>query len=100
MGLKGGKTQKRVWVEGLEVEAELGSGDSEFEGLDMGAWVTPDLLVALLGIWQELAKQLEIMQQMLQVSMVQLEVMRVGGINLVSQAEAVCWIRSGVSVMR
>ena len=62
----------------------------------MGAQVTQDLLVELLGIWQEMAKQLEIMQQMLQVAMVQLEVMRVGGIDLVSQAEAMCQIRSGV----
>src|SRR5882724_1064507 len=47
-----------------------------------------------------MAEQLEIMWQMLQVAMVQLEVTRVGGINLVSQAEAMCWIRSGVSVVR
>ena len=56
----------------------------------MGAWVTQDLLVALLGIWQEIAKQSEIMWQMLQVAMAQLEVMSVMGIDLVSQAEAVC----------
>ena len=39
------------------------------------------------------------MQQMLQVSMVQL-VMRVRGINLASQEELVCQIRSGLVVVR
>jgi len=50
MGVKGGKALKRVQVKGSEVEAELGSGDSEFEGLNMGAWVTQDLSVPLLSI--------------------------------------------------
>ena len=40
------------------------------------------------------------MWQMLQVSMAQLGVIRVRGIDLVSQAEAVCRIRSGISVVR
>jgi len=82
--------QKRVWVEGSEVEVDLGSGDNEVEGLDIGAWVTQDLSVVLLGIQQEMAKQSEIMWQMLQVSMAQLEVMRVGRIDLVSHREAMC----------
>jgi len=34
-GVRGRKLPKRVRVEGLEVEAESGSGDSEAEGLDM-----------------------------------------------------------------
>jgi len=100
MGARGRREPKRAQVKGSEVEAESGSGDSEAEGLNMGAWVTQDLLVALLGIWQEIAKQSEIMWQMLQVAMAQLEVMRVGGIDLASQAEAVYQIRSGVSVVR
>jgi len=48
--------------------------DTEFAGFDMGARVTQDLLVTLLGIWQEMSVQLEIMWQMLQVSMVQLDI--------------------------
>ena len=66
----------------------------------MGAQVTQHLTVALLGIQQEMAKQSEIMWQILQVSMVQLEVTRVGGINLESQVEAICQIRSGLVVVR
>ena len=77
---------KRVQVEGSEFEAELGSGDSEAEGNDMGVQVTQDLSMALLGIWQEMAEQLELMWQMLQVAMAQLEVTRVRGVNLESQA--------------
>ena len=82
VGAKGMKVLKKAQVEGLEVEAKSGSGDSEAEGLNMGVWVTQDLLVALLGIRKEMAKHSEIMWQMLQVSMVQLEVMRVRGIDL------------------
>jgi len=66
----------------------------------MGAWVTQDLSVALLGIWQEMSMQSEIMWQMLQVSMAQLDVLRVSGNDLASQAEALCQIRSGLSVVR
>ena len=66
----------------------------------MGAWVTQDLLVALLGIWQEMSVHSEIMWQMLQVSMVLLDILWVGGNDLASQAEALCQIRSGLSVVR
>ena len=95
MGVKGRKEPKRARVKGLEVEAESGSGKSKFKGFDMGSWVTQDLSVVLLGIQQEMAEQSKIMWQMLQVFMAQLEVMRVSGIDLASQAEAVCHIRSG-----
>ena len=33
MGVRGGKLLKRVQVEGLEVKAKSGSGDSEAEGV-------------------------------------------------------------------
>ena len=56
--MKGGRFPQKAWVEGSEVEAESGSGDSEAGGVDMGAWVTQDLSVVLLGIWQEMAEQL------------------------------------------
>jgi len=78
----------------------LGSDDSDFTGFDMGAWVTQDLMVALLSIQQEMTVQLEIMWQMLQLSMVQLKFLRVGGVDLASQVEAICWVGSGQSVVR
>jgi len=74
--------------------------DTKFVGFDMGAWVTQDLSVALLGIRQEMSVQLEIMQQMLQVSMAQLDILQVSGNNLSSQAEVLYLIRSGLSVVR
>ena len=55
MGVRGRKVLKKAQVEGLEVEAELGSGDSVFEGFNMGTQVTQDLLAVLLSIWQEMA---------------------------------------------
>jgi len=66
----------------------------------MGARVTQDLSVTLLRIRQEMSVQLDIMQQMLQVSMVQLDILRVSSNNLSSQAEALCQIRSGLLVVR
>jgi len=56
--------------------------------------------MALLRIRKEMAKQLKIMWQMLKVAMAQLEVMRVRGIDLASQVEAMCQVRSGVLVVR
>ena len=78
----------------------MGSDNAKFTGFDMGAWVTQDLLVTLLGICQDMSAQSEIMWQMLQVSMAQLDVLRVSGNDLTSQAEALCQIRSGLSVVR
>ena len=66
----------------------------------MGVQVTQDLLVALLRIWQEMSMQLEIMWQMLQVSMAQLDILQVGGNDLSSQDEALCQIGSGLLVVR
>jgi len=43
----------------------------------MGAQVTQDLSVALLRIRKEMSVQLDIMQQMLQVSMAQLDMLQV-----------------------
>jgi len=79
---------------------ELGSEDSDFLGVDLGLRVTQDLSLTLIGIWKEMSIQLDIMQQMLQVSMAQLKVLWVRGVDLVSQAEAVCQVRSGQSVVR
>jgi len=92
LGAKAGKELKRARVEGSDGEVESGLDDTEFAGFDMGARVTQDLSVTLLGIRQEMSMQSDIMRQMLQVSMVQLEVQRVGGINLASQVEAVCQV--------
>ena len=41
MGAKGRKVLKKAQVES-EVDVKLGLEDSEFEDLDMGAWVTQD----------------------------------------------------------
>jgi len=91
-GTKGERLLKKAWVKGSKVEAKSRSGDSEAEGIDMGAWVTQDLLAALLRILMEMAKQSEIMQRMLQ---------DVSRIDLASQVEGVCLIGSGgVSVER
>ena len=87
-------------VEGSDGEVESGSDDTEFAGFDMGAWVTQDLSVALLGIQQEMSVQSDIMRQMLQVSMAQLDILWVGSNDLSSQAEALCQIGSGLSVVR
>jgi len=78
----------------------LGSDDTNFIGFDMGAWVTQDLSVTLLGISQDMSMQSYIIQQMLQVSMAQLENLRVSSNDLVSQAEELCQIGSGLSVVR
>jgi len=67
---------------------------------DMGAQVTQDLSVTLLRIWQEMSVQLDITRQMLQVSMAQLDILWVSSSDLSSQAEALCRIRSGLSVVR
>jgi len=99
-GAKASKEPKRAQVDGLDREVKLGSDNTEFAGFDMGVQVTQDLSVALLGIWKEMSVQLEIMRQMLQVSMAQLDVLQVGGNNLASQAEALCWIGSGLLVVR
>ena len=72
--MKAGKEPKWAQVNGLD--------DTEFAGFDMGAWVTQDLLVALLGILQEMSVQSEIMRQMLQFSMVQLDILQVGSNDL------------------
>jgi len=92
-----GKEPKRALIEGSDGEVELGSEDTDFEGL---TWVTQDLSVTLLGIQQGMSMQLEIMWKMLQVSMVQLDVLQVRGVDLASQAEAVCQVRSGLSAVR
>ena len=63
----------------------MGLDNTKFAGFDMGAWVTHDLLVMLLGIHQEMCMQSEIMWQMLQVSMVQLDILQVGSNDLVSK---------------
>ena len=84
----------------MDGEVESGSDDTEFAGFDMGAQVTQDLSVALLRIWQEMSVQSDIMQQMLQVSMAQLDILRVSSNDLSSQAEALCRIGSGLSVVR
>jgi len=49
---------------------------------DMGAQVTQDLSVTLLRIWQEMSVQLDIMRQMLQVSMAQLDILWVSSNDL------------------
>ena len=100
LGVKAGKELKRAQVDGSDREVELGSDDTKFVRFNMGVQVTQDLSVALLGIWKEMSVQLEIMRQMLQVSMAQLDVLQVGGNNLASQAEALCWIGSGLLVVR
>jgi len=66
----------------------------------MGAWVTQDLSVVLLRIWQEMSVQSDIMRQMLQVSMVQLDILQVGSKDLSLQVEALCQIGSGLLVVR
>ena len=91
-GAKASKESKRAWVEG--------SDNSDFIGFNMGVQVTQDLSVMLLGIEQEMAMQLEIMWQMLQVSMGQLEVLWVRGVEFGSQVEAVCQVGSGQLVVR
>jgi len=58
----------------------------------------PDLSVVLLRIWQEMSMQSEIMWQMVQVSMAQLESLQVISNDLALQAEALCWIGSGLLV--
>jgi len=100
LGVKAGKEPKRAHIKGSDVEVDLGSESSDLVEIDLGSGVTQDLLVMLLGIWQEMSVQSEIMRQMLQVSMVQLEVLWVRGVDLASQAEAVCRVRSGQSVVR
>jgi len=99
-GAKAGKELKQAQVKGSDGEVESGSDDTKFVGFDMGAWVTQDLSVVLLGIRQEMSVQLEIMRQMLQVSMAQLDILWVRGNDLLSQAEVLCQIRSGLSVVR
>src|SRR5882724_2054879 len=54
----------------------------------------------LLRIRKEMSMQSEIMWQMLQVSMVQLDILRVSGDDLASQAEVLCQIGSGLSIVR
>src|SRR5882724_10989645 len=81
-GARASKEPKRARVKGLDGEVDLGLDDTNFTGFDMGVWVTQDLSVVLLGIRQEMTMQLEIMWQMLQVSMAQLEVLGVGGVDL------------------
>jgi len=93
--VKAGKEPKWAQVEGLDGEVESGLDDTEFARFDMGAWVTQDLSVMLLGIRQEMSVQSDIMQQMLQVSMAQLDILRVSSNNLSLQAEALCQIGSG-----
>src|SRR5882724_9050589 len=93
-GVKARKEPKQAQVEGSDGEVESGSDDTEFVRFDMGVRVTQDLSVTLLEIRQEMSMQLEIMRQMLQVSMEQLDILRVSGNNLSSQAEALCWIGS------
>ena len=66
----------------------------------MGAQVTQDLSVVLLRTWQEMSVQSEIMWQLLQVSMVQLDILRVRGNDLSLQAKTLCQIGSGLSVVR
>jgi len=66
----------------------------------MGEQVTQDLSVTLLEIWQEMSVQSEIMWKLLQVSMAQLDILWVSSNNLASQAEALCQIGSGLSVVR
>jgi len=78
-GVKARKELKQAQVEGSDREVESGSDDTEFAAFDMGGWVTQDLLVTLLGIWQEMSVQSEIMWQTLQVSMAQLDILWVGG---------------------
>jgi len=99
-GVKAGKEPKWARVEGSDGEVESGSDDTKFAGFNMGAQVTQDLSVTLLGIWQEMSVQLEIMRQMLQASMVQLDILWVGSNDLASQAEVLCRIGSGLSVVR
>ena len=48
LGVKARKEPKWAQVDGLDREVELGSDDTNFIGFDMGAWVTQDLLIALL----------------------------------------------------
>ena len=92
LGVKAGKEPNRAQVEGSDVEVKSGMEDSEFTGFDMGAWVTQDLSAVLLGIQQEMTMQSEIMRQMVQVSIVQLKVLQVRGVDLASQA----YVGSGV----
>ena len=99
-GVKARKEPKQAQVEGSDGEVELGLDDTEFSGFDMGVRVTQDLSVTLLRIWQEMSVQSEIMWQMLQVSMAQLDILRVGSNDLESQAKVLCWIGSGLSVVR
>ena len=99
-GVKARKEPKQARVEGSDGEVESGSDDNEFVGFDMGARVTQDLSVVILGIRQEMSMQSEIMWQMLQVSMVQLDILRVSSNDLLSQAEALCQIGNGLSVVR
>ena len=94
--VKAGKELKQARVNGSDMEVKSGSDDTEFSGFYMGAQVTQDLSVALLRICQEMSIQSEIMQQMLQVSMAQLDILWVGSNDLASQAEALCQIRSGL----
>jgi len=79
LGVKASKELKRARIEGLDVEMELGSEDSNLVGVDLGMQVTQDLSIVILGIWQEMSMQSEIMWQMLQVSMAQLKVLGLGG---------------------
>jgi len=99
-GGKASKEPKKARFNGSDGEVESGSDDTEFAGFNMGVWVTQDPSVTLLGICQEMSMQLEIMWQMLQVSMVQLEILWVSSNDLASQAEALCWIGSGLLVVR
>jgi len=81
-GAKARKELKQARVQGSDGEVESGLDDTEFVGFNMGAQVTQDLSVLLLRIWQEMSVQLEIMWQMLQVSMAQLDILRVSGNDL------------------
>ena len=50
LGVKAGKEPKWAQVDGSDGEVESGLDDTNFVGFEMGAQVTQDLLVALLGI--------------------------------------------------
>jgi len=63
-------------------------------GSQHGCAGDPGLSVVLLRIWQEMSVQSEIMRQMLQVSMVQLDILRVGATTWCCKLKH--YIRSGV----
>ena len=96
---EGMKSLKKTQVKESEAEAKLGSGNSD-SWVNLGMWIMQDLLLAPLGVHKEMAILLALMHQMLQVSMMQLEVSCISSMDLGAQAEVICNIGWGTSVVR